>query len=70
MRFCNDCNDEKMCNKVNNQINENKDIEAKIYLLKRHASNEFAHMFLYFKEEDDLFVINYLNRRSILICFI
>ena len=59
-----------MCNKGNNQINENKDIEAKIYLIKRHIYIEFAHMFLYFKEEDDLFVINYLNRRSILICFI
>ena len=25
MRFCNGCNDKKMCNKSNNQINENKE---------------------------------------------
>ena len=27
MRFCNGCNDKKMCNKCNNQINENKEFE-------------------------------------------
>ena len=28
MRFCNECNDEKMCNKCTNQINENMEFEG------------------------------------------
>ena len=34
MRFCNECDDKKVCNKCNNQINENKEFEACLYLLK------------------------------------
>ena len=49
MRFCNDCNDKKMCNKCNNQINENKEFDANLNELKRHPPNEFGHMLPYYK---------------------
>ena len=44
MRFCNECNDRKMCDKCNNQINEIKEFEANLNELKRHRPNEFGHM--------------------------
>ena len=34
MRICNECNDKKLCFKCNNQINENKEFEANLNLLK------------------------------------
>ena len=48
MRFCNECNDNKMCVKCNNHINENKEFEANLNLLKRNAPNEFDHMLPYY----------------------
>ena len=48
MRFCNQCTDNKMCNKCNNQINENKEFEANLNELKRHSPNEFGHMLPYY----------------------
>ena len=48
MRFCNECNDNKMCVKCNNHINENKEFEANLNLLKRNAPNEFGHMLPYY----------------------
>ena len=48
MRFCNECNDKKMCDKCNNQINENKEFEANLNELKRHAPNDFGHMLPYY----------------------
>ena len=50
MRFCNECNEKKMCDKFINQINENKEIEAVLNLLKRKAPNEFGHMLPYYKK--------------------
>ena len=44
MRFCNECDDKRMCNKCNNQINENKEFEANLNELKRHPPNEFDYM--------------------------
>ena len=44
MRFCNEFNDRKMRDKCNNQINENKEFEAKLNELKRQPPNEFGHM--------------------------
>ena len=44
MRFCNECNDNKMCNKCINQINENKELEAILNFLKRGSPNEFGYM--------------------------
>ena len=43
VRFCNQCNDKIICDMCNNQINENKEFEAKINLLKRQASKQFGH---------------------------
>ena len=44
MRFCNECNDKKVCDKCNNLINENKELEANLNLLKRKAPNQFGYM--------------------------
>ena len=48
MRFCNECNDNKMCNKCNHQINENKEFEANLNELKRQPPNEFGYMLPYY----------------------
>ena len=48
MRFCNEFNDKKLCNKCNNQINENEEFEANLNELKRHPPNEFGHMLPYY----------------------
>ena len=44
MRFFNECNDQKVCNKCDNQINENKEFEANLNELKRDPPYEFGHM--------------------------
>ena len=44
MKFCNECNDKKMCNKRNNQVNKNKEFEAKLNELKRHPPDDFGRM--------------------------
>ena len=44
MRFCNECNDKRLCDKCNKQINENKEFEASLNELKRHPPNEFGYM--------------------------
>ena len=44
MRFCNERNGKKTCDKCNNQINENKELEANLNELNRHAPNDFGHM--------------------------
>ena len=49
MRFCNECNDNKMCIKCNNQINENKEFEAILNEVKRNPPNEFGHMLHYYE---------------------
>ena len=48
MRFCNECNDNKMCIKCINQINENKEFEANLNELKRKAPNKFGYMLPYY----------------------
>ena len=48
MRFRNECNGKKTCDKCNNQINENKEFEANLNELKRHAPNDFGHMLPYY----------------------
>ena len=48
-RFCNECNDKKVCNKCINQINENKEFEANLNELKRHQPNEFGYMLPFYK---------------------
>ena len=49
MRQCNECKDEILCVTCNNPINENKEFEANLSLLKRKAPNEFGYMFPYYK---------------------
>ena len=49
MRFCYGCNDKKICDKCNNQINENKEFEAHLNDLKRRAPNQFGYTLLYYK---------------------
>ena len=48
MRFYYECNDKKVCNKCNNQINENKEFEANLNLLKRKAPSENGYMLPYY----------------------
>ena len=68
-RFCNECNGKILYTKCNNQINENKEFEDHLILWNRVVPNEFGHMLPYYKEEDDLFVIKYLNKSSIFVSF-
>ena len=49
MRFCNECNDKKICYRCNNQVNENKEFEANLNELKRYSPNEFGYMLPYYK---------------------
>ena len=49
LRFCNECNNIKTCDKCNIQINGNKEFEANLNLLKRKAANEFGYMLHYYK---------------------
>ena len=44
MRECNVCKDGKLCVTCNKKIDENKEFEANINLLKRKAPNEFGYM--------------------------
>ena len=44
MRQCNACKDGILCVTFNNKINENKEFEANLNLLKRKAPNEFGYM--------------------------
>ena len=48
MRQCNVCKDGILCSTCNNQINENKELEANLNLLKRKAPNEFGYMLPYY----------------------
>ena len=48
MRFCNECNDKIMCYRCNKKINENKEFEANLNLLKREAPNELGYMLPYY----------------------
>ena len=49
MRFCNKCNDKKLCDRCNNQINENKEIEANLNEIKRRPPNKDGYMLAYYK---------------------
>ena len=57
LRFCDECNDKRMCKKRNNEVNECKEFEAKLNELKRDPPNEFGYMLPGFREMVDLFVI-------------
>ena len=50
MRFCNECNNRRMCSKCNNLVNGSKEFEANLNLLKRQAANDFCYMLPFFIE--------------------
>ena len=50
IKFCNECTDKLTCNNCNNQINENKEFEANINLIKPEAPNQSGHLLTYYKE--------------------
>ena len=50
MRFCNRCNDKKMCEICNNNINENKEFESTLNELKRQPPNDFGYMLPYYTQ--------------------
>ena len=49
MRHCNACEDGILCVTCNNQINENKEFEANLNLLKRKTPNDFGYMLPYYE---------------------
>ena len=50
MRRCNKCKGEILCQRCNDQFNENKELEANLNSLKQEAPNQFGHMLPYFVE--------------------
>ena len=48
MKRCNACKDGILCTLCNNQINENKEFEANLNLLKRKTPNDFGYMLPYY----------------------
>ena len=50
IRRCDNCGGKKLCVTCNNQINENKELEDNLNLLKGEAPNEFGYMLPYFIE--------------------
>ena len=58
MRFCNECDDKKLCNKCNIQMNENKEFESNLNELWRHSPNEFGHMLPYYNIKFSFFCGN------------
>ena len=49
MRFCNECSDRIICDRRDNQISENKELKAKLNLLKRQALYQIDPMLPYYK---------------------
>ena len=47
MRRCIESNGNLLCTTFNIQVNENKELEAKLNELKRHPPNDFGHMLTY-----------------------
>ena len=50
MSLCNECKNGKLCTTCTNQVNENKEFETNLILLKRRVPNEFVLMLPYYKE--------------------
>ena len=49
VRLCKECTDKIICDRCSIQINENKEFEANLYLLKRPPVNQFGHMLPLYK---------------------
>ena len=50
MKGCNECKDGILCPTCNNQVIENKEVEANLSEVKRHPPNTFGHIVRYFVE--------------------
>ena len=50
MRFRTECSKEKLCNKCNSHVNENKEFEAKLNPSKTQSPDEFGYMLPYFEQ--------------------
>ena len=50
-RRCDESQNGIICTTCNNQVNENKEFEANLNLLKRKAPNEFGQVLPYFKNK-------------------
>ena len=48
-RRCDKCKVEKLCMTCKNQVKENKEIEANLYLLERQAPNHYGYLLPCFK---------------------
>ena len=55
-RFFNECGNEILSHKCNNQKNDNKEIEANLNVLEGHAPIEFGHMLPYY----EIVIFNFL----------
>ena len=51
LKRCNECKDEILCDECNNQVNENKKVEANLSLLKRGVPNQFGHMIPHYRSK-------------------
>ena len=58
MRFCNECKDKILFTTCNNQVNENKEFETNLNLLKREAPNQFGYMLPKYKTKFSRFCTN------------
>ena len=70
MRHCNTCKDGILCITCNNQINENKEFEANLNLLKRDVPNRFGHMLPYYVILFSTFCTKSSIIKSLLLLFI
>ena len=51
MRFCDECDDKILCDECKNHVNENKEFDAKLNLVKRQAPNHSVRMRPYYIEQ-------------------
>ena len=49
MMLCSECNGNKLSDMCNNEVNEDKDFEANISLLRRMAPNQIGHRLPYYR---------------------
>ena len=49
-RHCNECKSEILCTTCNNQVDENKEFEAKLNLIRRQAPNEVGQLPPFYKK--------------------
>ena len=70
MRLCIECKIKTLCTTCDKQVNENKEFETKLDLLKREAPNDFGHMLLYYKMKFSTFCTKSSNIYSCFLLFV